>query len=182
VNLGLPDRDEEFTDASSDDYPDYDMDIQLGAKVNGEDRVPRQFDWDCTRLPVGLNVHLANSSRSQHPARHRIRIRGYRPLDELRSFAKVLITSLNKEFVSPLVDDIVPPPPQLSEGLGDAHIMGSALCGQMKAWLADPGEPCSRDMASYFKAASQRSSSPHFRPSPSFDCGIAFSSLRLLSR
>ncbi len=155
-NALIPGREEEFTDGSDDDLED-DDDAFAGDKGHGEDSAPCSIDSEgarTARSPTsGVNAAAAPDSRVRG-TRQRIRIRGYRPLDELRSFAKVLITSLNREFVTPRLDYSVPPPTNLLEGLGDAHIMGSTLYNQMKTWLNGSTDECARDMAAYFKADS----------------------------
>jgi hypothetical protein len=139
-------REEEPSDGSVEDDPEDDDDIATGTKGRPDGSAPNTLDAtpgiDTSALPVGHG----NS-------RQRIRIRGYRPLDELRSFAKVLITSLNREFVTPRLDYSAPCPACLSEGLGDAHIMGATLYAQMRRWLSDPNVECARDMAAYFKVS-----------------------------
>jgi hypothetical protein len=142
-----PIREEELSDGSVEDDPDDEHDITTGLKSQQDDSVPNSFDSEGATA-LGFSAPGGHGS-----ARQRIRIRGYRPLDELRSFAKVLITALNREFVTPRLDYSAPCPASLSEGLGDAHIMGATLYNQMRLWLSDPSDVCARDMAAYFKVS-----------------------------
>ena len=147
-------REEEFSDGSGEEDAEDDDDV-YAEKCQGGDSVPQSFDSEGTGAYSSPNFGtdaLKTSDRLRN-VRQRVRIRGYRPLDELRSFAKVLITSLNREFVTPRLDYSVPPPANLLEGLGDAHIMGSTLYNQMKVWLSGSNDECARDMAAYFKAS-----------------------------
>jgi hypothetical protein len=143
-----PNPEEELTDGSVEDDPDDDDEIAMGLKGQHGDSAPNSFESEGAPA-LGLDSVAASGN-----SRQRIRIRGYRPLDELRSFAKVLITSLNREFVTPRLDYSMPCPASLSEGLGDAHIMGTTLFTQMRLWLSDPNGECARDMAAYFKVSS----------------------------
>jgi hypothetical protein len=149
-------RDEEFTDGSGEDDAEDDDDDFLGGKSQGDDSAPHSLDSEgagaASSPALGIGIDAVAAPNRQRNLRQRIRIRGYRPLDELRSFAKVLITSLNREFVTPRVDYTVTTPASLQEGLGDAHIMGATLYNQMKAWLNGSNDECARDMAAYFKA------------------------------
>jgi hypothetical protein len=147
-------REEEFSDGSGEEDAEDDDDVYAG-KCQGDDSMPQSFDSEGTGAYSSPNVgtDAFKTSDRLRNVRQRVRIRGYRPLDELRSFAKVLITSLNREFVTPRFDYSVPPPAILLEGLGDAHIMGSTLYNQMKVWLSGSNDECARDMAAYFKAS-----------------------------
>jgi hypothetical protein len=147
-NTPTASRGEELT-GSEDDAEDED-EVYSGGRSHGDDSAPASFESEGAGTGNGS---AAAPKHDRRGVRQRIRIRGYRPLDELRSFAKVLITSLNREFITPRLDYTAPPPARLSEGLGDAHIMGSTLYSQMKVWLSDPNDECARDMAAYFKAA-----------------------------
>jgi hypothetical protein len=180
-NTLTPNRVEELTDVSCEDDAEDEDEGYSGGRSHCDDSAPVSFESE--GAGTFGNGSAAQPKDDRRVARQRIRIRGYRPLDELRSFAKVLITSLNKEFITPRLDYTTPPPACLSEGLGDAHIMGNTLYSQMKVWLSDPNDECARDMAAYFKAATPRynpnsPAPPYFsRSSPHFVI-----SLTLLSR
>ena len=148
-NAAAASRAEELTDASGEDDAEDEDEGYSGCRSHGDDSAPASFESEGAGTGNGS---AAAPKHDRRGVRQRIRIRGYRPLDELRSFAKVLITSLNREFITPRLDYTAPPPARLSEGLGDAHIMGSTLYSQMKVWLSDPNDECARDMAAYFKA------------------------------
>ncbi len=148
-----PNREEESSEGSAEDDPDDDDDMLAAGKAQGNDSAPNSFDSEGA-IPSSLTPRM--DAAAAPGGRQRVRIRGYRPLDELRSFAKVLITSLNREFITPRLDYSTPCPASLAEGLGDALIMGATLYAQMKIWLNDPLDECSRDMAAYFKVVHAR--------------------------
>jgi hypothetical protein len=90
-------REEEFSDGSGEEDAEDDDDVFAG-KCQGDDSLPQSFDSEGTGAHSSPNfgTDILRTSDRLRNVRQRVRIRGYRPLDELRSFAKVLITSLKQ--------------------------------------------------------------------------------------